>query len=706
MDNDDIVARLRKKISGSNYYEAQDDGTDGYDLYLGCPMGNEIEGKSQIVTREAMEYVEWLMPSLARIFLSGDDIISFEPRGDGDVEAAREEQVITQWHIDNSCSGNGFSELQDWIKSSLYTPITYLKCSYEEGVLPEVGEYTGITEDAIAELMEDEEVEILELDSYPDIIKTEQGDIPVEMYDVQVRRNKKKRTLRYECIRPRAMIIDRAFVGRDLDECDFVAEHISMPLTEWVDMGYDAEVLAEIRTDTEIVYGDSDEDVELLSDDPIDDSMRMLHGYDCYCWMDANDDGVAEYHRFLLVGDVLLESDEVDYQPYIALTAMPQAHKRESCSPIEMVRDIQEVSSLLTRGLLDNVESINRTLKAVSEDSLTADGRTIQALHDPTTEWLPVRGPAQGAFYEQHQRSIIGDILQVLVHINTMKGVRTGVSPETSLDPNVLKDATFGAFMGAMENANQRSEMIARVIADTGFKKLALKTHWLLRSHWDVEAEIRVSGKMVKSTPAEWQMRTEAKVKAGIGHSSRDSKMVLIQQLLEIQKEAAQHGLSGPDKVYNALDDLVRLGRLGETDRYFTSTETEAYQSFVKQQQEQTDPNAELAAAQAEVLRASQDLKNKEAALEEEIAQIKIDREAAELQAKQAVHELEVARFNHMREVDMAKIKATDEMDDAVIDKTNAQVDLIAAQTIAEEAGIAASMRESSKNVIISPDQQ
>lgn len=50
---------------------------------MGEPFGElappAMDGRSKVVTRDTMETVEWLMPSLMRMFCSMDEVVRFEP---------------------------------------------------------------------------------------------------------------------------------------------------------------------------------------------------------------------------------------------------------------------------------------------------------------------------------------------------------------------------------------------------------------------------------------------------------------------------------------------------------------------------------------------------------------------------------------------------------------------------------------------------
>ena len=63
------------------------------EYYYGMPLGNEVDGRSQYVDSSVMDTIEWIKPSLMRVFASGDEMVTFAPTGPEDVEAAEPEQI-------------------------------------------------------------------------------------------------------------------------------------------------------------------------------------------------------------------------------------------------------------------------------------------------------------------------------------------------------------------------------------------------------------------------------------------------------------------------------------------------------------------------------------------------------------------------------------------------------------------------------------
>ena len=58
------------------------------EYYLGKPFGNEVEGRSQIVSSDVADTIEWILPSLLKIFTSGERVVRFDPVGLEDEAAA------------------------------------------------------------------------------------------------------------------------------------------------------------------------------------------------------------------------------------------------------------------------------------------------------------------------------------------------------------------------------------------------------------------------------------------------------------------------------------------------------------------------------------------------------------------------------------------------------------------------------------------
>ena len=167
MSETQVVGFLGRKIwqaMNDEDGDISDNREENFNYYIGAEYGNERAGYSKFVTREVLETVEWVLPSVLRVFLSGDRIVEFEPLGPDDEKAAQQETDITNYFVmrANNAGQGGFIPLHHWMKDALMYPNGYLKVYMEEKTVTDVGVVTGLTEMGVLALEEDPEVEILE----------------------------------------------------------------------------------------------------------------------------------------------------------------------------------------------------------------------------------------------------------------------------------------------------------------------------------------------------------------------------------------------------------------------------------------------------------------------------------------------------------------------------------------------------------------
>src|SRR4051794_22328092 len=100
------------------------------EYYEGMPFGNEVEGRSQIVSRNVLETVEWILPALIRLFVQDDKIVEFEPYRPG--EEAQAEQATAYINYILTKDNNFFMTALDWFKDALIQKVGYIRCYWSE----------------------------------------------------------------------------------------------------------------------------------------------------------------------------------------------------------------------------------------------------------------------------------------------------------------------------------------------------------------------------------------------------------------------------------------------------------------------------------------------------------------------------------------------------------------------------------------------
>ena len=692
MSEQEVVGFLGRKIVQAMNDEdgdLSDVREENFNYYVGKEYGTERDGYSKFVTRELLETIEWVLPSVLRVFTSGDKVVVFDPTGPDDEAQAEQETDITNYYVMKANKGKGFLALHDWFKDALMFPNGYIKAYIKEAVHTDVGKVTGVDAVGLQMLVDDPDVEILEQDSrmitvdipippQPPAPPPQAGPPPgagpggpppgpgpqappqpppptpifkntptqkqqVEVFDLRIRTTKDVMELRIEPVPGEEALIDPDLTTIDIDDGDFSCHRVRKAYTNLVLEGYDPDELDQVGSSenyqwndervNRLFYEDEDPDTE-LDDDP---SMRQFWVHECHAWFDNDGIGIAQFRRVVIIGDRVFENEETNYQPLVALSSILMQHKHNGMSYGDLVKDLQILVSTLTRQLLDNIYKINVRRKVFSEDALTEDGATMEAILNTQAEFIPVRGPAGNAFVPEPQQSIVGEILPVIEYAKEQVPLRTGVSPTAQIDPQQLQDVTATAFTGALDAASQRIEMLVRIFAETGVRALMQKVHQLLRSHWDIARAIKLRGEWVNVDPSGWRERTDMTVNVGLGFNNKQQQLALLVQLISMQKEAIAAGLSSPEKVYNALDKMVNAAGLGDVKQYFIDPKGPEYQP---PQPPPPPPEAALAQAQAQALGQEQQRKGQELQQKGQLDAAKLQ---AEQQDKQRKFELEQA---------------------------------------------------------------
>jgi hypothetical protein len=702
MSDRELVAFLGRKIAAAMNDDSNDISAsrkENFNYYTGQPYGNERDGYSKFVTREALETVEWVLPSVLRVFLSGDRIVVFDPSNESDQKAAEQETDITNHFVmkANNNGEGGFIPLHHWMKDALMYPNGYLKVFMEEVETSDVGVMKGLNGMALSALMERKDTEILEQresDSYNEQDPT---------YDVRVRTRKKRCQLRLLPVPPEECLVDSSCTTLNLDEAKFVCHRVKKTHTQLINEGYDADDLAEAGAKenqynfgdekvNRLFYSDEQPTKEDADDDP---SMRDYWVHECYTWFDDDGDGVAEQRIATMIGCKIFENKEINYQPMVSISSILMQHKHTGMSYLDIAKDLQLLSSVLTRQLLDNVYKINVRRKVFSEDALTEDGATMEAILNTQAEFIPVRGLAANAFVPEPAQSIVGELLPVIQHFNSQMASRTGVSPQSQVDGNALQEVRQEVFSNALDRASQRIEMLVRIFAETGYRQLMRKVHQLLRSHWDIEKTIQLRGEWVQVDPQGWRDRTDMTVNVGLGFNTKQLLMGMLVQILSIQKEAAAQGLATLPKVYHTLDKLINAAGIGNARQFFVDP---ASKEFKAPDPPPPDPNMILAQAQAKALEQEQNRKDKELQIKAQADGAKLQSDTqikqADFSLKQAEHQIklrelalreqELIRDGHLKEGELtskiANTHADTQLKLAQADKTMAEAVATAAE--------------------------
>jgi len=269
--------------------ETTDERQLALEYYLREPYGNEVEGKSQIVTGEVAEVVDGALPQLIKVFTSSKDAVVFEPVNQGDEQLAEQATLYVNhiFYKDN----NGFEIMHDWFKDALLQKVGIVKAYWDDKVDVNVEKYYGLNSDELAMIMQDEEVEIVEQDTIVeqeaviDEITGIEVSPAIVYHDVKVKRSVDKGKVVVENIPPEEFLISKR--TRTIADSNFVAHRKMLTRSELIAMGYDEDTVMSLSTGDALEfsperiarYTRGENPTDMDSDD---ESMQLVEYYECY----------------------------------------------------------------------------------------------------------------------------------------------------------------------------------------------------------------------------------------------------------------------------------------------------------------------------------------------------------------------------------------------------------------------------------------
>ena len=646
MTESEFRAVLQSEIEASLGYlgdELSEARANALARYFGRPYGDEAEGRSAVVMSEVRDTVESIMPSLVKVFLSGERVVSFAPVGPEDVEAAEQETDVVNHALlkDN----DAFAAFYAWMKDGLLGRCGILKYWWDDAPRTETERYEALSDDELALLAADPEVEVAARRSYRD-------DTGAFLHDATAVRTLERGRLRIEPVPPEEFLISRR--AKSIADAPFVGHRVRRTVSDLVAAGFDRETVEGLAR-----AGGAEADAaperlerfgaeEAQGGDADNPALRELWVTECYLRVDHDGDGVAELRRALAAGEggafEVLENApwEGAAAPFCALCPVPVPHKFFGLSVADLVDDIQRIKTVLMRQMLDNLYLANNPRKRVVEDQVNLD----DLLTSRPGGLVRVKDTA--AIAEERVEFTAAQSFPMLEYLDALKENRTGVTKyNQGLDADSLNKTASG-IARIMNAAAERLELIARIYAETGFRALFLGVHELLRKHGGRELAVRIRNRWVAVDPGDWRRRFDLTVHVGSGAGNADQRKADALMVLQLQKELAAFGLVGPAHAYAAFEKLIEATGWKTPERYMAHPEADDAAA----DPETEALKAELAAAQGALaeLRADRalaeaelELKARDSERDHDIARRKIELGYAELAAKREAEAAEAA---------------------------------------------------------------
>lgn len=685
--NIELQSLLSNQIQNALGYlggQLSDSRTKSLEYYLGDKLGTEIDGRSQVVSTDVADTIESLLPNLLRVFTASDKVVHCEPMTAEDVPMAAQATAYLN-HVFYK-ENDGFQLLYNFFKDALIEKNGFLKIYWDdsEKVDYETYENLSIVEKEALQDTKDE-IEIVEEEVFEDEsakeefekvleqyqaqgVDTSQVQVPnFDLYNCKIKRIKKTGRVKIESIPPEEFLIDRS--AKTIEDADFVSHKVLMTRSDLVAMGYPQDEIDELPKSDLDIYND-EQNVRLTDVDDYnissatDTTTEKVLVYESYVKYDYDEDGIAELRKIVSAGadgHHILSNMPCDSVPFVTITPIPMPHRFYGRSIAELVEDVQLMKSTVMRQLLDNMYLTNNNRVAVMDGMVNMDdllttrpGGIVRTKQPPNQVMQPLQA-----------QPISQQAFPLLSYLDSVREGRTGVSKEAQgLSPDTLNAKTATGVNALMQQTQMRSELIARVFAETGVKSLFKKIFELMVKYQDKEKIIMMSNQYIPVRPTEWKDRFNISIVVGLGTGSKEQQTIMLNSILERQLQAfqIQGGKEMPmvnlKNMYNTLTKMVENAGLKNVETYFVDPDVG------KQMMPPPQPPPLTPIEKIEFTRIDAENKRKLADLELQSQELQQKTQEMQLDFEAKIKEMAL-KYN--TQLDTAKIKADADLDKMMV---------------------------------------
>jgi hypothetical protein len=375
-----------------------------------------------------------------------------------------------------------------------------------------------------------------------------------------------------------------------------------VPIDELVGMGYPRELCADYLQSQDIQNFTME--AQLRNPGRYNSTRTgdgVLYG-EWYIKIDKDGDGHAELRYICTMGEdcEIVHDETANRVKFAVFSVDPISHTIVGDSIADYTQDIQRIKTNMMRGVLDSLsESINpktviNELMVDPDDALNDEiGAVIRARGDPNAAVMYTTTPFAGQ-----------QAMPVIELLNDVLQRRTGLSDAAKgLDPKALQSSTQLGVEAIINGQQERVELTARVLAETGFRDLFTGLYNEVAEAPNQRRTLRINGKWTDIDTGAFDASMGVEVNSTLGKGADTVRMMTLQQIKQDQQMIMQQfGLGNPvcgiPEYINTLTDMLALANIKNVGRYFKTPDPQTLANIAAQPKE---PDAMTVAAKAQM---------------------------------------------------------------------------------------------------------
>lgn len=573
--------------------------------------GQKVYHGSRAVVRECFDKIQAMLPELARIFLSSDELVSFVPEGPEDEQFVQQATDYANYVVGRQNNGEELTldSFIDWLVKFCALKVYWLVEERQEE-----NSFAGLEEHALQMLLQlaqdpSSPVESIEAEPEQDVVMmqvaTPDGQVatvPQQMvtYRGKLRKNIKKGRIAIDLLPQDEFIIDPD-AQTEADSL-FIGSDGYRTVSDVVALGIPYEKVQEHSGGT-MRWGASTSVAQarrgrtsgmVTASDVPDPALQYVRFVEAIVRLDRDGDGIAERYRTIMLGEMpeVISLEPGDDCYYVVASPLRRPHEPIGDGQVETLIDIQDQMTALLRGWLNSLNRSNTPREVVADNDETAYNDLLSPFGGP----VRAKNPASIAI---HAIPFVGDRNVPLIQfLDQRSASRTGVSMAgQGLDPDVLKGQTVDAAKAVVTAPQTRLEFLAREYAAGVMRPLFRAILRLSKSHQDKATTIRLRNQWVAVDPSQWSADMDCAVKVGLGAGTKMERLAGLQAIMAKQEALMAMGspLVDQQTYGNALAQFCEIMGYKNTVRFFKEPTPEEQQAAAQQAEQQKQQAAQQA---------------------------------------------------------------------------------------------------------------
>jgi hypothetical protein len=501
-----------------------------YDYYFQRPRGDEVAGRSSIVTGDVSSMTE------GNLALMTEPLLNKRIAQFCSYDALDEEQA----NLESDCvhtmlfkRNNGFIELTSAIKDALQLRNSIVKIYVDTRTHKQQIRRENVDIEVISEVLD------------------QIGETDIHKYDPKTGKlsatlTKTTRKFRVESIAPENFLYLKDWHRQDLDDVSFCAERHVEPRSTLIERGFPKAKVGQLRRWNNPYQAASDARLPrniTLNNQPIDKSQELVEWYEAYVKMDDGT-GASELRRICFSDQWILDDEPADVVCYSTGVAIINPHTFMGISLFDKIKWVQDSTTALTRALMDNLNATNKNrtahLAGVADDAALTDGRINGSI------------PIDASLVQDVRQAIMAfgvpdtsaNILANLDHFRSVRSEAGGAALDMATGQMQLNDRVGSQ---GLDRAYSVMESLAlfmtRIVANTLVRSMYLVAHETLRTQWKEPIKFKRGNKWVETNPSKWPVRDALEVNLGKSLNERARESSVYERLLDRQAFLAANGM-------------------------------------------------------------------------------------------------------------------------------------------------------------------